>query len=193
MNRIILIVGFLLLSCNSWSQTKNEQEERVKLEALPETVIDLVNTLPKECKRLRFYKETDGETQSFEVKFKYKKQHYSIECSTIGRVEDIEVIVEPKQIKTTAKSEIDAYFKENFQKSKLIKVQLQYVYTSTEVISVFVNNVLSKTNDLNVNYEIVAEVKSDSKREVCEFLFNENGSFVGYKTLNSNSYEHVLH
>lgn len=193
MNKIILISSFLLLGWISWSQTKNEHEERVKLEALPEVAVAVVNTLPKKHKRLRFYQETDGDKRSFEAKFKYEKQHYSLEFSADGVIEDIEVIIMPDQIKTCTKYQIDDYFKRTFEKSKLIKVQIQYVYNGSENAIKFVNQVLSKNGDLNINYEVIAEVKTETERKVGEFLFNANGALISFKTLNPNSYEHALY
>jgi hypothetical protein len=193
MKKIYVICSLLIFGFNSWSQTKNEHEERVKLSELPEPAIKVINVLPKQCKRLRFYKETDGEMQSFEAKFKYKKQQYSVEFNIEGVVEDIEVTVKPKQIEKKITSEIEAYFKTHFEKAKLIKIQRQYIYNAVATPSVFVENVLTEKSTATVNYEIIAEVKSDSKRQIGEFLFNERGTFLSFITLNPNSYEHALY
>jgi hypothetical protein len=193
MKKIYVLFSFLILGCISWSQTKNEQEVRVKLESLPEAAIAVVNTLPNNCRRLRFYKESDGRKQSFEVKFKYHRKHYSIEFSTEGVIEDIELIVKQRQLENKIKSQIEAYFNLNYEKSKLIKIQKQYLYKGSINPTTFVRNLLSDASDQDVNYEIIAEVKSDSKREVGEFLFNENGELISFKTVNPNSYQHVLY
>lgn len=188
----VLFVVFVVVP-SSWSQTKNEKEERVQLEALPEAAIPIVNRLSKQLKRLRFYKETDGEKQSFEAKFKHNKQHYSIEFSREGIIEDIEILINEKQLKKEIKSNIDAFYRLNFRKSKLIKIQMQYVYNRETDPNLYVESILSGTSVYKNNYEIIAEVKNDTQRQVCEYLFNAQGDFVGYRTLNSDSYEHVLH
>lgn len=193
MKTFFLICSLLLLGFNSWSQTKNEQEERVKLKVLPKAAIDVINELPKRCKRIRFYKETDGEKQSFEAKFKYKKQHYSLEFNTEGVIEDIEVIIEPDEIEDEKQSKIEDYLKAQFDKFQYIKIQKQYVYDRSIKSVNFVNDVLSKQSEVEVNYEIVAEVKSDSKREVAEFLFDRNGGFKRFRIMNPDSYEHILY
>ena len=70
---LILSLVFSFYSCLVISQTKNEKEERIKLSELPSSVREIVGTLPKKIKRLKFYKETDGRKNSFEIKLKYQK------------------------------------------------------------------------------------------------------------------------
>lgn len=193
MKKSILFLIFMSFTTHFlWSQTKNEQEERVSLNAFPSKAITVINTLPNTCKRLRFYKEIDGSKESFEVKFKYKKQRYSIEFSTDGTIEDIEVITKLKHIDDTVKTTIKNYYKTSFLKHKFIKLQEQYVYNTTMKATNFVSGVLAKTTTIS-NYEIIAEVKSESKRNIREFTFNANGDFVNSRLLNPSSYEHVLY
>ncbi len=193
MKKIFLICSFLLFGLHSWSQTKNEQEVRIKLEVLPEAAIKVINELPKRCKRLRFYKETDGEKQSFEAKFKYKRQHYSLEFDIEGVIEDMEVIIEPKETEDDVKYEIENYFEENFDKFQYIKIQKQYVFYESIRPVIFVHEVLEKKSKAEINYEVIAEVKSDAKRKVGEFLFGKHGDFKSFRTLNPESYEYILY
>lgn len=193
MNKIFLICSILLFGLHSWSQTKNEHEVRVKLDVFPATAIEVVNELQKRCKRIRFYKETDGEKQSFEAKFKYNRQHYSLEFDNEGVIEDIEVIIELNEIEDDGKSKIENYFEEHFDKFQYIKIQKQYVYYQSIKPVIFVNEVLSKQSKAEINFEIIAEVKSDSKRKVGEFLFGKNGGFKSFRMLNPESYEHILY
>lgn len=193
MNKIFLICSLLLCGFNGWSQTKNEQEERVTLEVLPEAAIAVINELPKRCKRIRFYQETDGEKQSFEAKFKYKKQHYSLEFDTEGVIEDIEIVIEPNELEAAIKSKIDNYFEEHFDKFQYVKIQKQYVYYPSIQPVTFVNELLSKQSHAEVNYEVIAEAKLNSKRELGEFLFGKSGNFKSFRTLNPDSYEHILY
>jgi hypothetical protein len=48
-------------------------------------------------KRVKFYKESDGDKISFEAKFKYKKQHFSVEFFASGVLEDIEILINKKK------------------------------------------------------------------------------------------------
>ena len=176
-----------------FSQTKNEKEERITKSEFPEAAILVINNLPENCKRLKFYKETDGEKQSFEVKFKFKRKRYSLEFSKEGVIEDLEVLTKFKAINEEKKSKIEGYFKSSFSKYKLIKVQKQFIYHGEIDALTFANDILNNSSDKDPNFEIIAEVKTDNKRNIREFTFDVSGEFVNFRILNPTSYEHVLY
>ena len=185
---ILLCFGQLALG-----QTKNEKEERIKLSSFPMMAQKVIETLPKDCKRLKFYKETDGEKHSFEAKFKYQGQRYSLEFSESGSVEDIEVETKLKAISAKIGSNIESYFDSTYTKHKLIKIQEQYVYASKISASRFIAQVLRKDSGLAPNFEIIAEVKTNKERYLGEFTFNTEGTFISFRTINPGAYEHVLY
>lgn len=192
--KLALLAVLTLISLQALlSQSKNEKEERIKRSDFPEKIQNIIKSLPKECKRLKFYKETDGTKKSYEVKFKYKKQHYSLEFSENGMIEDIEVLTKLNDIKLPIKKQIKIYFKQSFDKHKLIKIQKQYVYSKEIKPSQFIIDVLNKKAKATINFEIIAEVKSKKTREIREFTFNNNGQFLRDRTLNLTSYEHDLY
>lgn len=186
---------FVLLCFGQFAlcQTKNEKEERVLLSEFPEAAQKVIKTLPEHCKRISFYKETDGEKQSFEAKFKYKGKRYSLEFSKQGIIEDLEVTIKFKTLDTSIKTNINTYFTSNYSKHKCIKIQQQYVYNSRVKPSTFITNVLAQSSNQPPNFEIIAEVKANKKRHLGEFTFNQTGDFINFRTLKATSYEHVLY
>lgn len=174
-------------------QTKNEKEERIQNKDFPITAKNILESLPDNYKRLKLYKETDGDKQSFEAKFKYKKKRYSLEFSREGQIEDIEVLTKFNTLQKSIRIQIKAYFNKNFIKHKFIKIQKQFVYDHVLDERTFVKNVLSQTSRATCNFEIIAEVKSDDNRIIKEFTFNAIGTFVNFRILNTTSYEHVLY
>lgn len=191
--RFKLLILLLCLGQIAMSQTKNEKEERVSLTDFPEAAQTLIETLPKDCRRLRFYKETDGEKQSFEAKFKYKRRRYSLEFSKNGVIEDLEVQSKIRAIDDPIRDNITNYFDATFTKSKLIKIQKQYIYNAEIEPELFLAQILSGTTSIAPNFEIVAEVKIEKQRELREFTFDSSGVFLNYRTINPTSYEHVLY
>lgn len=187
------LLALIFISQFVFSQTKNEKEERITESEFPETAIEVIKNLPDDCKRLKFYKETDGEKQSFEVKFKHKRKRYSLEFSEDGVIEDLEVRTKFKTINEEKKSKIEGYFKSGFNKYKLIKVQKQFVYHEKLDPLTFANDILDNTSTEAPNFEIIAEVKTNKKRDIREFTFDESGIFVNFRILNPTSYEHVLY
>lgn len=187
---------FIILICVCqfvFSQTKNEKEERISESEFPASAIEVIKSLPDDCRRLKFYKETDGDKQSFELKFKHKRKRYSLEFSNKGTIEDIEVLTKFKIINDDIKIKINDYFISSFAKHKVIKAQLQYVYPSELDAITFINDILNNTSSEAPNFEIIAEIKSDKKRDIREFTFNESGEFVNFRILNPDAYEHVLY
>ncbi|WP_299524839.1 hypothetical protein [Winogradskyella sp.] len=191
--RLNVLLILLCFGQFALGQTKNEKEERIKLSEFPLAAQKIVETLPKNCKRVNFYKETDGQKQSFEAKFKHKGKRYSLEFSKEGIVEDLEVLTKFKAVKTNVKTEITDYFKSTYSKHKVIKVQKQYVYNSNIEASQFIANVLSQNSGIAPNFEIIAEVKVEKQRVLREFEFDDKGTFISFRTINSTSYEHVLY
>ncbi|SHG91183.1 hypothetical protein [Winogradskyella jejuensis] len=193
-SRFIFVILISSLICPySLSQTKNEKEQRIKISKFPEAVQNVIGDLPKNCKRLKFYKETDGDKKSYEVKFKYLKHYYSIEFSEDGLLEDVEVITKFNKIDDSIKHQIKAYYNQSFKKHKFIKIQKQYVYNSRLNTNTFINNTIKQPNTTSANYEIIAEVTTDKKRDIREFTFNSKGKFLSSRILNPTSYEHVLY
>lgn len=187
------LLVLMFISQFVFSQTKNEKEERITESEFPSAAIAVVNNLPDDCKRLKFYKETDGKKQSFEVKFKHKRKRYSLEFSEDGVIEDLEVLTKFKTINEEKKSKIEDYFRSSFSKYKLIKVQKQFVYHKKLDPLTFVNDILNNTSAEDPNFEIIAEVKTNKKRDIREFTFDESGIFVNFRILKPTSYEHVLY
>ena len=193
MKHILTALFFLFFSSIVFSQVKDEREERVTLNEFPEAARTLINQLPKNCKKLKFYRETDGTRKSFEAKFKYKKHLYSIEFNLKGVIEDIEENIKFKEINRTGKSKINVYFENNFAKVKAIKTQKQFLLIPGTAHSKQINDILEKENKSHTNYEIIAEVKTNSKREFREFTFSSSGDLIASRILNATSYEHVLY
>jgi hypothetical protein len=193
MKRFTLLIISLLTITHAWSQNKNEREERIALQSFPASAITLIESLPSPIKRIRFYKEQDGDKTSFEAKFKYKRQNYSLEFDTEGIIEDIEVIIKINKVESMPAVNIETYFKNTYSKSKLIKVQQQYLYDASINAQTFVSDILNTKSTAKINYEIVAEVTADGQRSLKEFTFDSAGAFLNVRTVNPSSYDYVLY
>lgn len=192
--RVMIFISVVsLFSQSISSQTKNEKEERIKISAFPKKALNILEHLPDECKRIKYYKETDNEKLSFEVKFKFDKQHYSVEFSENGDLEDIEITTKIEKIEKSARTQIEEYFNQSYTNYKILKIQEQYIYNSEISTSQFLKNIFSENKRDIDNFEIIAEIKNNKKQSIREFLFNKNGVFLRYRTLKPTSYEHVLY
>lgn len=174
-------------------QAKNEIEVRIDKKEFPKLAQDLILSLPNNIKRLKLYKETDGNENSYEAKFKLNRKHYSVEFSENGLIEDIEITIKFSAIEPTKKTNIKNYFKNSYSKHEVIKTQEQYVHDKSSNSKVFLDAVLRQNTYVLPNFEIIAEVKQNKKRTIREFTFNATGSLIYFRILDNTSYEHVLY
>ena len=185
---LLLSVGFV-----GFSQTKQEREFRIEKSQLPEAVISFIANLPDNSKRLRFYKEVDGEKQSFEVKFRIKKSYYSTEFDTCGKIEDIEVLTKTRQIDKTVLNTIETYFENSFKKAKFLKVQKQFLPIENASPNDLLNSILKGELDNQAHFEIIAEITENSTRNLREFNFDQSGKLISSRVVAPSSYGHVLY
>ncbi len=184
----------LLFSCTlCLSQVKNEKEERISITEFPEKARTYFNTISNDVRYMKYFKETDGSKKSFEIKFKYKKAHYSVEFDTLGNLEDLEIIIKKKHIPKKICASIFQYFESNFIKATLVKVQKQYINTSQHSDQQFILHILNQTNTIPPNFEIIAEIKTEDARELREFTFDHLGKFITSRKVTTSSYEHALY
>lgn len=177
----------------SFSQVKNEKEDRIHASEFPEKTSTYFNTISQDVKYLKYYKETDGSKKSYEVKFKYRREHYSVEFDTLGNLEDIEVVIKKKHIPKEIKAVILRYFENNFKKTTLVKVQKQYVNTTKNTDKQFIRHILEKPFNKHTHFEIIAEIKTKKIHELREFTFDRNGKFEKSRLVTTSSYEHALY
>lgn len=191
--RLVLIICIWFSCFNLEAQTKNEKESRIQLSHFPEQAQSVLNTLTTQAKRIRYYKETDGNKLSFESKFKYKGHWHSVEFSNLGALEDIEVLVKEKQLAKPVKTAIRSYLKTNATKYDIIKIQEQYVYSGNHSGVAFLNSILENRKTLSSNYEIIVAMKSQKSWKLKELTFDEHGAFINARNLQQDSYEYIMY
>ena len=151
---------------------------------------NVVKELSKSAKRLTLYKELDGDNISYEAKFKHKKNRYSVEFDIDGVIEDIEMIEKKKSLPMKP---IESYLKANYNRTRLIKIQKQFIKASAINDIDFLIQVLNGLNGHTINFEIITEVRTESSRDIVELLFTENGEFIKSRILKPSSYEHIMY
>ncbi|SEP93220.1 hypothetical protein SAMN05421824_0729 [Hyunsoonleella jejuensis] len=187
------LLFFVLWFSFSFSQSKNEKEERIPASEFPANAKSYFNTISQDVNYLKYYRESDGEKKSFEVKFKYKKEHYSVEFDTLGQLEDIEIVIKKRHIPKKTYHNISDYFNANYKKFTIVKVQKQYVNTTNKTDRQFIQHVIEKPFNEHTHFEIIAEVKTEDEHELRELTFDKNGVFEKSRKVTSSSYEHALY
>lgn len=194
--KYISIILILLYSSSAFTQTsfKYEKEERISREEFPANALDLLQlTLPKEIKKEKYYKEQSKSGQSYEAKLKYNCLKYSIEFSSDGTLEDVEITIKPKDIPHHTLERITHHLSENYNSYRLIKAQRQFNKKSFADAKETLESALSNDVRNAHSYELEAEVRSGKKRYFIEITFDQDGVFTQVRTIIHSSYDHVLY
>jgi hypothetical protein len=170
----VLLLFFLLLSTASgFSQSKYENEKRIKQEEVPQAALTFSQKIAFN-KRIKWYKEVSQQGVSFELKTKYKGLRYSIEFDTTGQIQDVEKTIKLKSLDQKTVTTIETSLKEQFQKYKIIKVQKQWVSDPATLVELIEYNATQQAYELK--YELVLKGLKDGHKDYFEVLIDANGA-----------------
>lgn len=191
----LFIITFILFTALAQAQDKKiEKEEGIDREEMPEDAFFLIDKIPQKANRLRYYYQTDGEEESYETKFKFKRSIFSVEFGKDGKLEDVEVILKEKQLPKQTLQNIQTYLEKNHERHKLEKIQAQYLPNSVSESSaekLFLKSLSFHTQQPD-NYEIIVAVKNKGKLKKFEMLFDKNGQFKNEREIIRNSYDYLI-
>ncbi|MEY8020676.1 hypothetical protein AB8P51_07595 [Muriicola sp. SD30] len=189
-----LILALSFLCCSpAFAQAKYEREFRIRKSQFPQNALEQIEDQIKDARRLRFYKEIDSATISFEVKFKKDRLHYSVEFNSEGELEDIEVLIKEVDIPTDVFSSVSDYLEGNCTNFKIRRLQQQYPVTEKQHMEKVIKDAFQNLILPYINYEMVVFCKTDAGREEYEYLFNSDGVFISRRKSLPPNYDHILY
>lgn len=156
-------------------EVKEEREQRVKEKVVPGAIREwLSDTYPK-AKKVKWYFETNSGKDSYEAKFKFGGERHSVEFSTEGIVEDIEIDKSLKELSPEVQDALKGAFGK-FKKFKLEKIQEQWsADTPDQLKSAILNQDPAQATIL---YEVEFRAEIEGKLEYWEGLFNPEGKLL---------------
>lgn len=174
----------------SKAQSTQKIEREAKIDAIdfPKNALQIVEEIGHSRKKVKFYRETDGDKTSYEAKLKYKGSKYSIEFNRAGILEDVEISLSKREIPKETKALIDSRLDTVARKYRVEKIQLQYLnkgQTSLEIRT----RIDRKDFD---NYEIIVAFKDKRKIYRKEILFDNKGNFVQERDIKRQEYDFIL-
>ena len=175
MRKVLITCLLVFLITTSFSQEKNELEERVKKSEVPETALEWLKDAYETKRRTKWYYQTDGEEEVFEAKLKHKKHLHSVEFDMNGVVQNIEVLLKEKEIDQDVHKVILSYLEQTYSKYSLSKMQIQYTGDPDDLEDLIDEN---EFEDISINYEIEYYGKTDTEDELWEGLFDQNGKLI---------------
>ncbi|QYA25127.1 hypothetical protein G3I01_06240 [Gramella sp. MT6] len=188
-----LLLGiFVLLSTFAHSQEKKiEKEEDIKRNNMPENAQKyLQDNIPEKSRKIRFYYETDGDKESYEAKFKFRKNRYSVEFNERGILEDIEVVIKKENLDRALRKKIDAYLEMENDRYRIEKIQAQYIAGGNNTEELLPGGIKKElTPD---NYELIVATKNAGKLKKFEMLFDAEANFKSEREILRNSYDYLI-
>lgn len=184
---------FLFIGCAISAQNKQERECRILKSQFPEKALAQIQEKLEDVKRLRFYKEIDIKKNSYKAKFKKDRLWYSIEFSENSELESIEILIKPIDIPEDVFLNITTYFKKNFTKYRIRKIQQQYSANNTEDAETTIKNAFQNLMLPAINYEFAIAAKKGKVYEQFEILFDADGNFKTFRKSLPPNYDHVLY
>ncbi|WP_405251244.1 hypothetical protein [Dokdonia sp. Asnod3-C12] len=164
--------------CRAQAQdaVKTEREYRIKPELVPQKAKDFIATFHIN-RSIKWLQEVGDDGVSIEAKFRYKGKRHSVEFTTDGVLEDVEIVIGLGDLPEETRQEISNYFTQEFDYFKVEKIQAQYNNTANEIVD---RNVEMLTaSSLTPHFEIVVKTRnSGRKSKRYEVLFNEKGAFI---------------
>lgn len=186
---IFIVLAFAKAELSTAQSTqKIEREEKIAIELFPKTALEFVNTISNSRKKVKFYKETDGDKISYEAKLKYQNRKYSIEFDEQGKIEDVEIQLSKRSIKKKAFLKIENYLDTVARKYRIEKVQEQYVGENKTAIQIK-EQIAQKLVD---NYELIVAFKNNRKIYRREYLFDNKGNFLSKRDIKRLEYDFLL-
>lgn len=189
--RWLMIMAFSCIWISGLAQEKQEKEYRIGKSEVPNNVLVVLKSYLNDAKRLRFYKELDGEKSSFEVKFKKGRIFYSVEFDKNGTLEDVEFIIGKNDIPDDSFNAILKYLDLKHGKHRIKKIQQQYLNLDGNpeglLKKAFQNLLLPQ-----INYELVIGTKDSDGYSEYEITFNAKGEHLLTRKAINTKYDHVL-
>ena len=181
----IFICGFTL---NGLTQQKFEREYRIKEQQVPKEALSFLSKVASEQK-VKWFREESPQGTSIEAKVVIEERLHSIEFDTLGKVQDVEILIKSKSIPKATFDQMNKQLNNVFQKYQYSKIQLQYignVYSLTQAI-----NSNSPDQTIVKNYETVIKGKNEDGMKLYEITFDESGQIIGKEEIVFKNADHL--
>jgi hypothetical protein len=182
--RIITAYLLLLLAFSLNAQKKVEKERRVDREEVPEEALewfeDAYEDVYEDAGKVRWYFERSNQGESYEAKLKWKGHKHSVEFSTTGVIEDIEILISTDELPEQTRETLLGYFDTHYKKYRIRKIQRQLNGESDDLEDVIDED---ETEDILVRYEIEFYGKTAKQKELYEGLFDAGGHLINRRVI----------
>ncbi len=177
----ILLLGCMVILTNVSSMAqdeKREYEQSIKKRDLPDKILESIEPFLEDAARVRYYYETDGDAETYEVKGKFDKRFFSIEYQKDGTLIDIEKLIDFEEIEEEARKHISEYLQENYDKYVFTRVQQQYYPQKIDAEDAVEDFSDRDFENFETRYELEVDTRAGNTLGSFELLFDHNGKFM---------------
>lgn len=171
----------LLIIHIPWSvaqDEKREAEHSIKKNEVPDEILDSVSPFLKKSSRIRYYFQTDGEDQSYEIKARKQGRDYSVEFQKNGKLIDIEMLVDFAEIPDDSRNNITEYLQEKYDKYVFTRIQQQYYPQEKDAEEAMEDFMEEDFEEFDIRYELEVDTRHNNKLDSYELLFDTKGKFM---------------
>jgi hypothetical protein len=194
---IYLLLLIFLLSCTSevFGQAEKRGVERsINKSEMPAIALETLDEFWPNMDNIRYFYETDGDSETFEAKLEWMGKKYSIEFTEEGNIIDVEQLVDMSEIATDPAESINEYLLQEFDRVRITRLQRQYLADDedeTDDID-FIDDILEEDHeDYVIRYELEVEGKGESGIGGFEFLFDGNGNIIQRRRIIRRSLDNI--
>ncbi len=173
--RIFIILGLLVCHLTGSAQDKIERERRIGANDVPKPAVEWLNEAFDGEKAVQWYEEQSNGTISYEAKFNWKNEFYSVEFDREGQIEDIEIVQRWADLPEKVQNEMNKYFEKNYSRHRMEKIQLQYTGSADDLEDLIDDD---KFEGITTRYELEYYGVSDEGKHIWEGLFDDKGQLI---------------
>lgn len=155
---IVFLMPLVLFGGLAGAQ-KYEVERRVDVKEFPKSAIEYLQQTFPEKKKVKYFKETSQQGDSYEAKFQWEGQRYSVEFGPQGKLQDVEREVRYRGLPKAVRRKMETQWAKDFRKHRVDRTQEQTVGD-------------------RVRYEIIVRGRDTKGVNYFEYLFEEDGILV---------------
>lgn len=192
---VLLLIFFLSGTSAVFGQSeKREVEQSIDKSEMPAIALETLNEFWPNMDNIRYFYETDGDSENFEAKLEWMRKQYSIEFTDNGYVIDVEQLVDISEISTKTTDAIRSYLEQQFKSVRITRLQQQFIANDEDETNDidFIDDILEEDNeDYEIRYEMEVEGKSSSAIGAFELLFDESGNIIQHRRIIKRSLDNI--
>lgn len=173
--RLIHLLFLVIIPISLWSQQKYEAESRISRKEVPKAMSDFIGNCCEQY-TIKWYKEQQSNTYSYEAKFKKSGVLFSLEFDLNGRLEDIEKRVDIDDLPLKLQNKIHSTLDNTFDQIRIQKVQIQYSGEEKVLKDLMKEDILD--DGIAIRYELIVLGKLGQQVSKWEVLFDKNGELL---------------